>query len=938
MKLLILHTAIMLLFLLPGKMAKAQADPLKSCLLTGKVTDSVTAEALPAATIAVYMVKDTSLIGYTLSDKSGQFTIKNLPCAVPLRMIISFAGYKGMVKLLQMPAEAKTWDAGNLAMLPAGELDAVVVTGLPPPVRMNGDTIEFNADAFKLDPNAQAEDLLRVLPGVTIWADGVITVNGREVRSVLVNGKPFFGGDPRVATQNIPKNIIDKVQVYQKDIGGIDSATEVNIKLKKGKDAGIFGKLGAGYGTRNYRELDGSINLFNRKTQVTAAGAHNNINKMVDNVGYLLTNHTFKGTGARVEYQSDFRMPGINRFSGGGMLVQHDFWEDPGHQHTNRLTGNYFLNHTTRNHLSSMQILTQLNDSSFFGQDRLTENNSTSIRHSGSVQYELQKNSGQLSVHGNYSRASADNNSVDRTNMLNTDQELVSTNSTLSNSNSTSDHFQFHTRYVHGYDSEKGDRLFSNYEVSYSLNHSVSNTIRNLHSLYEAINQPDENRELTRQYDNHISRQVHRVRMSFPALVSDIFGKNSFGGMKIGLANDLDITANKEDNVISDTDTTLHLLKINPYLTNLRDDIAYDIRPQLRLLKKFRLKLTPGRFSELATDINAGPQFYSLISHSQKQFQQFSKNFTKLRGNAGISFQQSRRGMYLKMVRLEFSLAAEFPGLEKLAPLTDSANLNFIIAGNKALRAQESRTISLNYMHTSLRSHNTFNYSFGVMVGDAKDYFAFNNTVDSLGRTVSSYVNANGYRQARVNAELRKNYTIKNSQLQFYISPSVYLSRVPIMLNKIADYYNNLSISFNPGLTYQYKDLLELQVSNSHSYGRFKQENSSNLSVGNSANEWQGAFQLRVTKKLAVGSNIIHTSSTFNGERQDPFTIWNAGVVLRLLKANNMEIKFSALDMLKQNTGLFSFASVNSVTRETTNVLQQYFMLSLSWYPRKFGK
>ncbi|QEC73518.1 Plug domain-containing protein [Arachidicoccus ginsenosidivorans] len=103
---------------------------------------------------------------------------------------------------------------------------------------MNGDTLEFNADAFHLDPNAVAEDLLRKLPGVVVWGDGTITVHGREVSRVLVNGKPFFGGDTKVATQNLPKKAVEKVQVYQQSKNKdnpLDSITEVNIQLKKAK-------------------------------------------------------------------------------------------------------------------------------------------------------------------------------------------------------------------------------------------------------------------------------------------------------------------------------------------------------------------------------------------------------------------------------------------------------------------------------------------------------------------------------------------------------------------------------------------------------------------------------------------------------------------------------------------------------------------------------
>jgi len=191
---------------------------------------------------------------------------------IPLKIVASFVGYKSYQKIFFIPSSKKESDLGHLSLIvDTGELLAAVITIAPPPVRMKGDTLEFNADAFKLDPNAQTEDLLRVLPGVVVWADGTITVNGREVTAVLVNGKPFFGGDARVATQNIPKNIVDKIQVYQKEKDRqrpADSTTEINIKLKKGKEYGYFGKFSGGYGTGGHYESDGSLNFFNDRFNI----------------------------------------------------------------------------------------------------------------------------------------------------------------------------------------------------------------------------------------------------------------------------------------------------------------------------------------------------------------------------------------------------------------------------------------------------------------------------------------------------------------------------------------------------------------------------------------------------------------------------------------------------------------------------------------------
>ncbi|MFV0604983.1 MAG: hypothetical protein ACK5NK_03985 [Niabella sp.] len=160
-------------------------------------------------------------------------------------------------------------------------METVVVQSIPP-VRMNGDKLEFNAGAFKMDVNATGEDWMRILPGLTIWGDGEITFNGKKIQSLLVDGKPFMGGETTVATQNLPKDALDKLQIYQQrnEKHPLDSTMFVNLKLKEDKKMGYFGKFGVGYGFtphpiegsgRRYA-ADGMLSGFNKKLQLNNYG------------------------------------------------------------------------------------------------------------------------------------------------------------------------------------------------------------------------------------------------------------------------------------------------------------------------------------------------------------------------------------------------------------------------------------------------------------------------------------------------------------------------------------------------------------------------------------------------------------------------------------------------------------------------------------------
>ncbi|WP_315817116.1 hypothetical protein [Paraflavitalea speifideaquila] len=199
--------------------------------------DLETKTPLELATITV-LGQDSSMVAYQLSDKNGLFNIEKLPLKRKLLVSVSYTGYISYYTSIQQDA-AKTDTLAVLLTL--NSKDTVVVTARIP-IRMNGDTLEINPAAFKMKEDAVVEELLNQVDGITIWADGTITVNGKKVQNLLVDGKPFMGStDSRVATQNLPKSAIEKVQLYQEyDRSKIgqptqrkDSLLTMNLKLKE---------------------------------------------------------------------------------------------------------------------------------------------------------------------------------------------------------------------------------------------------------------------------------------------------------------------------------------------------------------------------------------------------------------------------------------------------------------------------------------------------------------------------------------------------------------------------------------------------------------------------------------------------------------------------------------------------------------------------------
>lgn len=172
--------------------------------------------------------------------------------------------------------------------LPTITLDEAVVTATRASVVTRHDTIEYNAASFKTAANANVENLLKKLPGVEVSADGSITVAGKTVKKILVDGKEFFSDDPTVASRNLPSDIVDKVQVTERKsdaarLTGIDDGEEetvINLTVKKGMNNGWFGNVSAGYGTDNRYEAGLNINYFREGNQFSIIGGTNNTNDM----------------------------------------------------------------------------------------------------------------------------------------------------------------------------------------------------------------------------------------------------------------------------------------------------------------------------------------------------------------------------------------------------------------------------------------------------------------------------------------------------------------------------------------------------------------------------------------------------------------------------------------------------------------------------------
>ncbi|HYC27777.1 MAG TPA: carboxypeptidase-like regulatory domain-containing protein, partial [Chitinophagaceae bacterium] len=294
-----------------GYAASSQANG----TIKGKLMDSLFKQTLSEATVSVMLSKDSTPVSFTVADSKGAFQVKDLDTGT-YRILITFQGYRSFSKTFMISKDLKTIDLGTVYMEKQSVLlDEVVVER--PPISVKKDTVEFSAGSFKTKPNATAEDLLKKLPGVQVDKDGNVKAQGEDIQKVYVDGKEFFGNDPKLATKNITADMIESVQVFddmsdQAKFTRIDDgsrAKTLNIKLKKDRRKGYFGRAMAGVGTEGRYESSLSFNRFNGDRRISVLAASNNLNKQGFSFSDIVT--SMGGFGAR----------GAGGFGGGGMRM-----------------------------------------------------------------------------------------------------------------------------------------------------------------------------------------------------------------------------------------------------------------------------------------------------------------------------------------------------------------------------------------------------------------------------------------------------------------------------------------------------------------------------------------------------------------------------------------------------------------------------------------
>ena len=296
--------------------------------ISGKIESEKEHSPIEAATIHLEKAKDSSVISYTISNDKGNFSLTGKSFHKNVKLFVSFVGMDSYNKSISLD-KTPVLDIGTITLKNESNLLNEVVIKSRAPITVKKDTLEFNVKSFKTKKDANVEDLLKKLPGVEVDEEGKITVNGKPVNKILVNGKPFFGNDPSITTKNLSKEIIEKVQItdtkskseaFSGEKGDAENKT-INLTIKKENNKGWFGRVSAGGGTDERFEGATMINRFNNDTRISVLASTNNINSPGFSFGEI--QKMFGGGNSSVFFGGNggFSING-RRFGGGSGIIK----------------------------------------------------------------------------------------------------------------------------------------------------------------------------------------------------------------------------------------------------------------------------------------------------------------------------------------------------------------------------------------------------------------------------------------------------------------------------------------------------------------------------------------------------------------------------------------------------------------------------------------
>jgi hypothetical protein len=875
-------------------------------LIRGIVIDSLNNKPLELSTVAIVNVKDTTLIAYTLTKKTGSFELSNLPAEKRIKLVITYTSFKPFIKTFTL----KKGEVVDLGEIELGKkmLAEVMIRADRAPITINKDTIEFAAEAFKTRPNAAVEELLKKLPGLQINGDGSITVNGKTVSKVLIDGKAFFGDNMAIATKNLDADIVSSIQVYddrENDPDHLISDSKVqkiiNLKLKKAIKKSTFGKAFAGAGTRGRYESGGLFNTFRDTLQVSVIGLSNNLNRTAFSNDELYTQGGFNRSGGDNLYNGTVATGGqnwgggIEKITSGGFNINTDYGK--------KLKINLLYFYSQKNDVTQNKVIGQqfLNDTTLLSSSLSNgETNTYSHAITGLIDWKPDTlNSFHYVPKINFSN----NNSIyDQTGASynNFNQHLNDSKSTSTNNTSSAQihqEFYYNKQFKH----KKNESFTIGHSLDVNPNHSNSYGDNDIHSYIASLNS-DNTQRYSRGNNSSFTTNIYGS-FRYPVTKKLIVNINTSGtynkSTEQNFVYDKNIADNVYDLFLTDLSTNI---RRNQWTEEAKPGITYNFRKDIKL--------------EANLDFNWQQVENKFVSSSMFHNYLFYIPYINLEaGPVSVSFNQS----------------INLPYLSALEPNKMVYNTLYTQTGNPLLKPSTNNNADINF-NKYFNDPQLYLYIYGNYSTEENSIIRVQ-TIATDGAQTTNFVNRNGhyrlYAAIGVNKQFKKRgkwQVSTNTRLTVNNNHSLNI------LNGVEGWQNGRSYGVNLGGWVNWNDKVELNLgggyNSSHTYydyGDYKRINTSNLNSNNNIIIRWPARIIWETKQ-----DFIYNSQVSPGI-QKGINVISSSVALQMLKKNRGEIKFTAYDIFDQNVSVYRYTGDNSIYDIQNNTLKRYFLLTATY-------
>lgn len=924
------------------------ADSLSAQALMGRVVN-LSKQAVQFASVELVHLPDSQVIRSYTTDSTGRFRFMKFGSG---DFYLKASHFKYEPQYFSFSADSTTMLRKEIQFLE--EINVMKgggVTFKKGPMTQKNDTVEYSAGSYKVNQDATAENLVTKMPGITN-ENGTIKAQGEEVKKVTVDGQEFFGSDAAAALKNLPAEVIDKIQVFdrasdQSQFSGIDDGNAqktLNIVTKSGKNNGQFGKIYGGYGTDDRWAAGANINYFKGKNRLSLIGMSNNINQQnftsSDILGALGSSASGGGMMQGMGRGGPGGMPNRGPGGPGGDPMSNFMVNQQGGINTTnsiglnytsfgmkklKITGSYFFNNGTNNSASFLNrtyFLSALSNQ-IYQQSDTSESHSSSHRLNARLEYTI--DSSNSIIYTPAIRLQNGNNNAFFAARTKT-QELDTLNRSGSTSNSKSNGYNINNNLLLRHRFKKAGQTIS-LNLSHTIAMSKGNTdLQSENAYYEPLFTYNNFKQQT---DNSNNSWDFSPNLSYTHPIK----KRST--VEVNYNPALAKSKSYKYTQRYDTATAAYTI-IDSLLSNTFNNTTTTQRGGLT----YRYKTDKFSF-------NIGANVQRVMLEGDQSFPKqvlINRPFDNVLPNAMITYQPSKT----KNLRIYYRSSANIPSISQLQNVINNSNPLILSSGNLELKQEFTHRTFLRYSVSNVPKGRSL-FLFGHFATTA-NYIANNNILaqsdtsitvnkESIamkkGTQLNLPVNINGYRMIRTYATYAMPFKKIKSVLNFNLGQSY--TKSPALINNAVNYSNTYNTNAGIVVASNISERLDFTLSYSANYNIVENSLQTTSNSKYLIANFNAKLNYMPSNKIVFNTDITNSSYSGLGASFNQ-SIWllNGGVGYKFLKDNRGELKMSVFDALKLNNSINRTVTESYIEDKTTQILTRFYMLTFTYSIRNF--